>query len=213
MNAEELKLILEEGEGYRIDISNPGGLVKGMSPKDLGKKSVLRNPNIASMLHRAGYIEKMGTGVTKMRKLVREADLLPPLFESGYFFTATFRRRKREKRGIVSTTDPMDRAIRETIDETVNETVNETVKKHLALILDAIYHENSLSGHQLENVLGMTRATAKRSLALLKTSNLVIFSGAPKTGKYLLTEQAKHLIEEIVMRLPRRSAPRKDRKG
>jgi predicted HTH transcriptional regulator len=34
----------------RIDISNPGGLVKGMS-------------------HRVGYIEKMGTGVTKMRKV------------------------------------------------------------------------------------------------------------------------------------------------
>lgn len=81
-----------EGESYRIDISNPGGLVKGMSPKDLGKKSVLRNPNIASLLHRVGYIEKMGTGVTKMRKLIREAGLLPPLFESGYFFTATFRR-------------------------------------------------------------------------------------------------------------------------
>jgi len=182
----------------RIDISNPGGLVKGMSLKDLGEKSVLRNPNIASLLHRVRYIEKMGTGVTKMRKLMREAGLLPPLFESGYFFTATFRRHKREKRGLVSTTDPVDRAIRETIDETINETVNETVRKHLALILDAIYHENSLSGPQLENILGMTRATAKRSLALLKTSNLVIFSGAPKTGKYLLTEQAKHLIEEML---------------
>ena len=93
----------------------------------------------------------------------------------------------------------MDRAIRETIDETVNE----TVKKHLALILDAIYHEISLSGPQLENILGMTRATAKRSLALLKTSNLVIFSGASKTGKYLLTEQAKHLIEEMLKKLAR----------
>ena len=130
--------------------------------------------------------------------LRREAGLVPPLFESGYFFTATFRRHKKKKRGLVSTADPIDRAIRETIGETINETVNETVKKHLALILDVIYHENSLSGPQLENILGMTRATAKRSLALMKTSNLVIFSGAPKTGKYLLTEQAKHLIEEML---------------
>ena len=46
----------------RIEITNPGGLVKGLKPEDFGKKSVLRNPNIANLLHRIEYIEKMGTG-------------------------------------------------------------------------------------------------------------------------------------------------------
>jgi predicted HTH transcriptional regulator len=34
----------------------------------------------------------LSPGYDKMRKLMRDAGLLPPLFESGYFFTATFRR-------------------------------------------------------------------------------------------------------------------------
>lgn len=32
----------------RIEISNPGGLVKGLSPEEFGTKSVLRNPHLVS---------------------------------------------------------------------------------------------------------------------------------------------------------------------
>jgi predicted HTH transcriptional regulator len=45
-----------------------------------------------NLLHRAGYIEKMGTGITKMRRLIAEAGLPPIEFEFGTFFTAIFRR-------------------------------------------------------------------------------------------------------------------------
>jgi hypothetical protein len=43
----------------RIEISNPGGLPKGLSPEEFGRRSVLRNLRIAGTLHRADYIEKM----------------------------------------------------------------------------------------------------------------------------------------------------------
>lgn len=36
----------------RIEISSPGGLVKGLLEKDFGKKSVLRNANIANLFQR-----------------------------------------------------------------------------------------------------------------------------------------------------------------
>ncbi|HZK10798.1 MAG TPA: ATP-binding protein, partial [Atribacterota bacterium] len=78
----------------RIEITNFGGLAKGLKPEDFGKKSVLRNPNIANLLHRAGYIEKMGTGINKMRNLISKAGLLPIKFEFDTFFTATFKRPK-----------------------------------------------------------------------------------------------------------------------
>ena len=54
----------------RIKITNPGGLPKGLRPEDFGEKSVLRNSNIANLLHRMGYIEKMGTGIRKIRHLL-----------------------------------------------------------------------------------------------------------------------------------------------
>jgi ATP-dependent DNA helicase RecG len=76
----------------RIEITNPGGLVKGLKPADFGKKSALRNPTIASLLHHANYIEKMGTGISKIRKLMKEAKLSPPKFAFNTFFTVTFKR-------------------------------------------------------------------------------------------------------------------------
>jgi len=75
----------------RIEITNFGGLAKGLKPEDFGKKSVLRNPNIANLLLRAGYIEKMGTGINKMKNLISKAGLPPIKFEFDNFFTVTFK--------------------------------------------------------------------------------------------------------------------------
>jgi ATP-dependent DNA helicase RecG len=53
-----------------------------------------RNPVIASMLHRISYIEKMGTGITRMKKAYREAGIEPPEFIITGFFTVLFWRHK-----------------------------------------------------------------------------------------------------------------------
>jgi hypothetical protein len=42
--------------GDRIEISNPGGLPKGLSQAELGTRSVRRNPLVADLLHRIGFI-------------------------------------------------------------------------------------------------------------------------------------------------------------
>lgn len=58
--------ILIEIFSNRIEISNPGGLPSGLSRKDFGTRSVARNPLIASMLQRARFIERLGTGIRRM---------------------------------------------------------------------------------------------------------------------------------------------------
>jgi len=75
----------------RIEISNPGGLPKGMSIEDLGRKSVRRNPLIADLLHRIAFIEKAGTGIRRMREGAREQGYPEPEFSADSFFTAVFR--------------------------------------------------------------------------------------------------------------------------
>ena len=45
----------------RVSITNFGGLVKGLSKEELRKRSMHRNPNIVNILHRANFIEKLGT--------------------------------------------------------------------------------------------------------------------------------------------------------
>jgi len=76
----------------RVVISNPGGLPKGMDPKNFGKVSVTRNPIIASLLHRSDYIEKMGTGIQRMRNAMKLAGLPKPEFDMDGFFIVTLMR-------------------------------------------------------------------------------------------------------------------------
>ena len=75
----------------RIEVVSPGGLPKGMTLADLGRKSVRRNALIADLLHRIEFIEKAGTGIKRIRDEVREQGCPEPEFEANGFFTAIFR--------------------------------------------------------------------------------------------------------------------------
>ena len=75
----------------RIEVISPGGLPKGMTLADLGRKSIRRNALIADLLHRIDFIEKAGTGIRRIRDEVREQGCPEPEFETNGFFTAIFR--------------------------------------------------------------------------------------------------------------------------
>ncbi len=75
----------------RIDVVSPGTLFGGLTPDALGRSSSRRNPLLADLLQRAGFIEKAGTGIGRMREEARAHGSPEPAFEAGAFFTATFR--------------------------------------------------------------------------------------------------------------------------
>lgn len=76
----------------RLEIRNPGYSLK--APDELGEPgSRPRNPAIAAVLHETDYAETKGSGIRTMRRLMEEAGLTPPLFESNRhsdWFTATY---------------------------------------------------------------------------------------------------------------------------
>ena len=74
----------------RVEISNPGGLPKGLRKEELGTRSVRRNPLIADLLHRIAFIEKAGTGIRRMREEARRHKCFEPKFTVNGFFTMTF---------------------------------------------------------------------------------------------------------------------------
>lgn len=76
----------------RVDIVNPGGVSKGITPNNFGTISITRNPTLASLLHRSGYIEQMGSGIMRMRNATKEAQVAEPEFELSDFFKVTFKR-------------------------------------------------------------------------------------------------------------------------
>ena len=76
----------------RVEISDPGGLPPGLKKSELGHKSVHRNPLIADLFHRMGEVEKVGSGIKRMREAAKAAGVPAPHFEATGFFTITYRK-------------------------------------------------------------------------------------------------------------------------
>ena len=74
----------------RVDIVNLGGVCKGINRDNFGSISLTRNSIIASMLHRVGYIEQMGTGIMRIKNAAKEANITEPEFELEGFFKVSF---------------------------------------------------------------------------------------------------------------------------
>jgi len=58
-------------------------------------------------------------------------------------------------------------------------------------ILRHIAADQPLNYDQLEDTFEVSRKTIKRDLKALKDLNLITFTGAPKTGKYIFTEYGR----------------------
>ena len=76
----------------RVEITNPGGLAPGLTVKDLGTRAVPRNRLIADLFYRMGYVERLGSGIHRMRQSMAQAQLphrssIPPKTPSGLHCT------------------------------------------------------------------------------------------------------------------------------
>ena len=83
----------------RVEIYNPGGLPSGLEPEKFGTKSVPRNLLIASMLHRANYIEQAGTGINRIKEALakhkRKVKLDIKYSKNSLFYSVIFKKKVR----------------------------------------------------------------------------------------------------------------------
>ena len=76
----------------RIEITNPGGLPRGLQEKDLGRVSIRRNEIIADLFYRMGKGERAGTGIKRMNESMTAAGLQLPEIKHTTFYTIILRR-------------------------------------------------------------------------------------------------------------------------
>lgn len=76
-----------------IEIENPGGLYRGLTVEDLGKRSVRRNRLIADLLHRSGFVERVGSGFSRMKMALAENNNPPLEVSVTNFFNIRFYKR------------------------------------------------------------------------------------------------------------------------
>lgn len=65
----------------RVEIVSPGGLVPGVTLENIGAKHEARNKRICGIFHETKDMEKLGTGVNKMREYMHEYGLPEPAFK------------------------------------------------------------------------------------------------------------------------------------
>lgn len=177
----------------RIEIGNPGGLPKGLSPEEFGKKSVLRNPKIAGMLHRADYIEKMGTGIRKMQRLMGEAGLPRLEFMFTSFFTVTFRK------PVAANGERIGEIIGENFAR--NFGLRYAVKggrlERMAKMLEMLFEDQSFTKLHVARSFKVASRTIASDIKFLRSNELVEFVGNPRTGRFIITEKGKKMIEDM----------------
>jgi ATP-dependent DNA helicase RecG len=160
----------------RVEIYNPGGLPKGLSPKDFGKRSVCRNPLIASLLLRCNYIEKMGTGIERIHAALEKENCPKVKIRYNTMFTLEFPRPTYEE-----TEDAQDRT-REQARATTR--VKTRVK-----ILDLIVENPEITASELAEAVGITPKGVEWQISRLKKEGVLKRIGPAKGGRWEIVKK------------------------
>ncbi len=159
----------------RVEISNPGGLPSGMKPSDFGHKSVARNPLIASLLNRIHYIEKVGTGINRIKQAVAETENSSVEFSFDGGFSVVFRK--------LSEISAQSEAV-----EGSEITVRETVGK----ILEAIRDNPTITREELSQVTDLSIRGVEWNLARLKKEGKIKRIGPDRGGQWEIIDDSKN---------------------
>ena len=161
----------------RLEISNPGGLPKGLKVEDFGKRTLARNPLIAALLNRAKYIEKLGTGIQRMRQEMTAAGLPEPEFNFDDFFTIVLKRIH-------------------VPEKTISASLNVSLKRRerMMYLLKQLQTENGLNIKEAAEKLGIIEKSIRQDLILLDKKGWIISAGTTSNRTYQLSDQGKELF-------------------
>jgi ATP-dependent DNA helicase RecG len=161
----------------RVEISNPGGLPKGLKPEDFGKRTLARNSLIASLLLRAKYIEKLGTGIYRMRQAMLKAGLPEPVFSYDGFFTIAFNRPEKKMKSFI---------------EELN--VSQSQEERMFYLLRQLQKNQKIDIAVAAQKFKTNDRTIQRDLNILNTKGWIIFKGIGRGRSYHLSDEAEKNI-------------------
>jgi ATP-dependent DNA helicase RecG len=145
----------------RLEIENPGGLFHGLTMEDLGKRSVRRNPIIADLLFRAGFVEKLGSGIRRMQKALADNNNPPMELSATNFFVLRFFPR-------------------------INGQNLDQLTTRQSRVLGFIRERKSVTKDEVAQFLNRSSDTALREIKVLSKLGLVEIQGTGKATRYLI---------------------------
>jgi len=161
----------------RVEISNPGGLLPGMNINKLDGHHASRNQRICEIFHQTKDMEKYGTGIGKMKKLMKKHGLEEPEFsEEGDFFVVKFYGPGENILDLVSDI-PDDRMV-----DLIELGLNDRQIQALEMMVN---DRKVLTNSLYQKTFEVSRRTATRDLKGLIEVNMVYMSGIKKGTKYM----------------------------
>lgn len=148
----------------RVEISNPGGLVSAVPRNEFGKRSASRNPLIFGLFERMRLVEQIGSGIARMRDVMREEGLTPPEFNIDGMFTVTFRR-------------PF--VFEKWVEKWVEKLTDNRVK-----ILKEVHNNPKVTKKELEQAVSISASAIDNNIDALKNLGLLTREGSDKGGNW-----------------------------
>lgn len=180
----------------RIEITNPGGLVSSIPPEEFGSKSSSRNPLIFGLFERIKFVEQVGSGINRIRTLIKNSGLPEPVFKTEGMFTVIFFRKeksidscsKRIKADLEALTKKIETEFGVNAEEfrsIFGVNMEEFRSKYGVNILRSavlIYKKPEVTAKEIAERLSISQRTAENYLKKLKTNGIIERKGPDKTG-------------------------------
>ncbi|MCK4269693.1 MAG: winged helix-turn-helix transcriptional regulator [Methanogenium sp.] len=165
--------ILVEIFSDRVEITNPGGMVNGLTIEDLGRRSLSGNPLLCGLMQRVELIEKVGSGIARMRNAMESYGLKSPVFDiNENWFTIIFMRSG------------------ETFAKTTLKTTRKTTRKTVDKIIVEIQQNPYISRKEIADIVGISENGVKCHLNNLKKKGILVRTGPNRVGKWIIKDDA-----------------------
>ncbi len=156
--------LMVEVHSDRVVISNPGGLPAGLTLRTMQNISVRRNELIADVFSRMHKVERMGTGVQRMREEMKKAGLPYPKIKNGLFYSITFFRPK--------------------ADSLIEKGSERGSERGSDKVLAAIREDRTITAEKLSKKLNISPRAVEKHMANLKAQHRLMRVGSRKYGHW-----------------------------
>ncbi len=164
----------------RVDIVNPGGLVKGLSLKDLGKRSLPRNNLLFGLFQRMDLVEQAGTGIARIKNEMRDYHLPPPAIEiDENWFVISFERPK----------DSLEERIKKTREKGLGERLGERLGETQYKIIELMKNNPSITIIQMSKIIGISTTAIEKNIAKLRELGLIQYVGPARGGHWEIIDK------------------------
>ena len=164
-----------------VELWNDGSLPENWTVEDLTKKhnSKPRNPNIANVFYKAGFIENWGRGIDKICDCLKNAKMKAPVFESncGGVLLTIYR-----KNNFVSSEGTEFTVLESSENRPDNS--QKTAQKTAQKILDYLAENPTATIVDLQAVLNKANGTIKEHITKLKQSGKLERVGGDNGGHW-----------------------------